>query len=70
MRNAAGYFNPTHLHATCGICRVGEAFGRAQTKPAASPQLFDKTMFLLEKLGAGERIRTVDPNLGKVMLYP
>ena len=22
------------------------------------------------KLGAGERIRTVDPNLGKVMLYP
>jgi len=24
----------------------------------------------LEKLGAGERIRTVDPNLGKVMLYP
>ena len=25
---------------------------------------------VLDKLGAGERIRTVDPNLGKVMLYP
>ena len=24
----------------------------------------------IEKIGAGERIRTVDPNLGKVMLYP
>ena len=24
----------------------------------------------IRKLGAGERIRTVDPNLGKVMLYP
>ena len=23
-----------------------------------------------EEIGAGERIRTVDPNLGKVMLYP
>ena len=23
-----------------------------------------------KKNGAGERIRTVDPNLGKVMLYP
>jgi thiamine pyrophosphate-dependent acetolactate synthase large subunit-like protein len=30
----------------------------------------DNTMILLEKPGAGERIRTVDPNLGKVMLYP
>ena len=25
---------------------------------------------LLEKTGAGEGIRTLDPNLGKVVLYP
>ncbi len=29
-------------------------------------QLFE----CIEEPGAGERIRTVDPNLGKVMLYP
>jgi hypothetical protein len=29
-----------------------------------------KLLILLLKIGAGERIRTVDPNLGKVMLYP
>jgi hypothetical protein len=36
----------------------------ADRRPASSPLIF------LEKTGAGERIRTVDPNLGKVMLYP
>jgi hypothetical protein len=25
---------------------------------------------ILEKIGAGEGIRTLDPNLGKVVLYP
>ena len=29
-----------------------------------------KLLFLLEKSGAGEGIRTLDPNLGKVVLYP
>jgi hypothetical protein len=27
-------------------------------------------LFLLRKNGAGEAIRTPDPNLGKVVLYP
>jgi hypothetical protein len=26
--------------------------------------------FLIEGIGAGEGIRTLDPNLGKVVLYP
>ncbi len=29
-----------------------------------------KQLFLLRKYGAGEGIRTLDPNLGKVVLYP
>ena len=29
-----------------------------------------KSLFFLEKFGAGEGIRTLDPNLGKVVLYP
>jgi hypothetical protein len=29
-----------------------------------------KTRFLLEETGAGEGIRTLDPDLGKVVLYP
>jgi hypothetical protein len=35
--------------------------------PNAPP---DNILILLEKIGAGEAIRTPDPNLGKVMLYP
>lgn len=31
---------------------------------------FNKSLILLKKLGAGEGIRTLDPNLGKVVLYP
>ncbi len=29
-----------------------------------------KPLIVLEKNGAGEGIRTLDPNLGKVVLYP
>ena len=29
-----------------------------------------KPLRLMRKLGAGEGIRTLDPNLGKVVLYP
>ena len=29
-----------------------------------------KLLYLLEFFGAGEGIRTLDPNLGKVVLYP
>ena len=29
-----------------------------------------KKLFAIRKIGAGEGIRTLDPNLGKVVLYP
>jgi hypothetical protein len=31
---------------------------------------FAKSLIFLRKTGAGEGIRTLDPNLGKVVLYP
>ena len=42
----------------------------AQSKQAAFRQPCFKQLIYQYKNGAGERIRTVDPNLGKVMLYP
>jgi hypothetical protein len=42
----------------------------AKSEAAATSLLASNFLFLLVKIGAGERIRTVDPNLGKVMLYP
>jgi hypothetical protein len=45
------------------------------TKPGPSKQkrprrtVFNRLIFL-KKFGAGEGIRTLDPNLGKVVLYP
>jgi hypothetical protein len=36
----------------------------------ASPQRFAKWMPNFVEIGAGEGIRTLDPNLGKVVLYP
>ena len=29
-----------------------------------------ESLILLEEIGAGEGIRTLDPDLGKVVLYP
>ena len=35
-----------------------------------APKGFYKSLNSLREFGAGEGIRTLDPNLGKVMLYP
>ena len=43
---------------------------RLKTIKAASRQLCHNHMMYLGKPGAGEGIRTLDPNLGKVVLYP
>jgi hypothetical protein len=48
------------LHQSQGTPDTGDA------RAAYRSQQIDS----IEKIGAGERIRTVDPNLGKVMLYP
>ena len=45
------------------IRAMGQGFQRTPRRRTYRTDLF-------EKIGAGERIRTVDPNLGKVMLYP
>ena len=41
-----------------------------KTTRAASRQPCHKHLIFLRKPGAGEGIRTLDPNLGKVVLYP
>ncbi len=41
--------------------------GKHEGPPTGSPRNF---LFQLGNFGAGEEIRTLDPNLGKVMLYP
>ena len=39
-------------------------------RKAALRQPSRKTLNFFDKSGAGEGIRTLDPNLGKVVLYP
>jgi hypothetical protein len=38
-----------------------------QKTPLKAPAI---SLIVLRKTGAGEGIRTLDPNLGKVVLYP
>ena len=56
----------------CSFCRHGYGCPVEQTDPnekAAEFRGFSMLDFL-RKTGAGEAIRTLDPNLGKVVLYP
>ena len=55
--------------------RIGEAGGHhvdttPQTTKAALRRPLRKYLLFLGETGAGEGIRTLDPNLGKVVLYP
>jgi hypothetical protein len=43
------------------------SFANAKDHPEGWPL---QVLILHRKIGAGEGIRTLDPNLGKVMLYP
>jgi hypothetical protein len=43
--------------------------GNITTKHEDIPS-FSIPISLVERIGAGEGIRTLDPNLGKVVLYP
>ena len=43
---------------------------KPETTMAALRRPSRKTLISLRKFGAGEGIRTLDPNLGKVVLYP
>ena len=44
--------------------------GKPAWKQETTPKGRLKYLFLHRKTGAGEAIRTPDPNLGKVVLYP
>ncbi len=53
-------------------CLQGAYIGdpRRQCKQKTAPKDRFNTLISLRKSGAGEGIRTLDPNLGKVVLYP
>jgi len=54
-------------NAEAGLNRLGQRPQTTKGQTCVWP--FDR-FFLGRKIGAGEGIRTLDPNLGKVMLYP
>ena len=56
--------------AFCCFPHASPAFASASGKQKTVPRDRFKHLNFLRKLGAGDAIRTRDPNLGKVMLYP
>ena len=42
----------------------------ARSSDRADPQIPNQIVEIIAIFGAGEGIRTLDPNLGKVVLYP
>lgn len=81
LRTTAGYgeWDPSYLENTAAAIDqwfvelqrlVKNREGFSQNYPRRVRVLTEKISQPIETLGAGERIRTVDPNLGKVMLYP
>ena len=61
--------SPPHF-AFCSFPNASPAFAPGSGKQKTVPRDRSKHFVLLVKFGAGEAIRTPDPNLGKVMLYP
>jgi hypothetical protein len=53
--------------AQCDTCRRGRGGRMTMMR---SPQVLPVVLICCWILGAGEGIRTLDPNLGKVVLYP
>jgi hypothetical protein len=51
----------------CNNNPVTQQHKNAKGRPKAT---FANFLLLQNPIGAGEEIRTLDPNLGKVMLYP
>jgi hypothetical protein len=68
MNNATGILGPPQRRTTKirEKCRV-----KTQKRtPTFSTSALLSLITISEKSGAGEGIRTLDPNLGKVVLYP
>ena len=58
------------FHAFCCFPDASPPIAPRPGKQKGDPGAAFNHLIFLNKPGAGERIRTVDPNLGKVMLYP
>jgi hypothetical protein len=54
----------------CCFAPASPVFVPEAGKQKTSPKDRSTKLISLGKSGAGEGIRTLDPNLGKVMLYP
>jgi hypothetical protein len=54
------------LYAFCCFPPASPAFARGAGKQKTAPKDRPKHLIFLKKIGAGEGIRTLDPNLGKV----
>jgi hypothetical protein len=57
-------------HASCCFPHASPVPQTRAGKQKTAPKDRSKPLISLEKFGAGEGIRTLDPNLGKVVLYP
>ena len=57
-------------HASCCFPHASPVSPTGRGKQKTAPKDRSKTLISLSKSGAGEGIRTLDPNLGKVVLYP
>jgi hypothetical protein len=58
------------LYAFCCFPPASPALAPGTGKQETAPKDRSKHLIFLKKSGAGEGIRTLDPNLGKVVLYP
>ena len=58
------------LYAFCCFPPASPALAPGTGKHKTAPKDRSKHLISLRKSGAGEGIRTLDPNLGKVVLYP
>ena len=56
--------------SSCRFPRASPALANGAGKQKTVPRGRSKPRIVLRKSGAGEGIRTLDPNLGKVVLYP
>ena len=56
--------------ASASLPTAYPAPGQGAGKQKTAPKDRFNILILLRKSGAGEGIRTLDPNLGKVVLYP
>ncbi len=57
-------------HASCCFPHASPVSQTRAGKQKTAPKDRSKPLISFRKFGAGEGIRTLDPNLGKVVLYP